>query len=50
MNELYEFFFKLLRPEEIESLVCGSTEMINIDELKLIAIYDGYTRSDKVIK
>ncbi len=40
---------KLLRPEEIESLVCGSTEPINIDELKSITVYDGYIEKDNVI-
>ena len=40
---------KLLRPEEIEWLVCGSTEPINIDELKKITVYDGYIEKDNVI-
>jgi hypothetical protein len=41
---------KLFRPEEIESLVCGSTEPLNITELRQITIYENYTDSDDIIK
>jgi len=45
------FNLKLLRPEEIENLVCGSMESIDINELKKITTYEGYNpNKDMVIK
>lgn len=40
----------LFRPEEIESLVCGSTEPLDLGDLKMITLYDKYIEEDNVIK
>ncbi|ELU04155.1 hypothetical protein CAPTEDRAFT_93626 [Capitella teleta] len=39
----------MLRPEEVELLVCGSPTM-DISELKKVTVYDGYTATDSAIK
>ncbi|XP_013421867.1 probable E3 ubiquitin-protein ligase HECTD2 [Lingula anatina] len=39
----------MLRPEEVEMLVCGSPEL-NMEDLKKVTTYDGYTASDTTIK
>lgn len=41
---------QLFRPEEIELLVCGSPEPLNINELKLITLYENYTEHNLVIR
>jgi E3 ubiquitin-protein ligase HECTD2 len=45
----------LFRPEEIELLVCGSAEALDVSALKAVAIYDGWgnsspAESDPVVK
>ncbi|CAF0709989.1 unnamed protein product [Brachionus calyciflorus] len=40
----------LFRPEEIELLVCGSPEPLNINELRMIALYENYTEKDDIIQ
>ena len=39
-----------MRPEEIESLVCGSAEPLDFDQLRAITLYDAYNEHDEVIK
>ncbi len=39
----------MLRPEEVEMLVCGNPTL-NMAELKKVAVYDGYTAQDHTIK
>ena len=39
----------MLRPEEVEMLVCGSPDL-NMVELKRVTVYDGYDVSDLTIK
>lgn len=39
----------MLRSEEIEMLVCGSPEF-DMEKLKKVTIYDGYTKDDVTIK
>ena len=39
----------MLRPEEVEMLVCGSPDL-DMTELKKVAILDGYKISDYTIK
>ncbi len=39
----------MLRPEEVEMLVCGSPEL-NMAELKKVTVYDGYATQDVSIK
>ena len=41
---------QLFRPEEIELLVCGSPEPLNISELQLITLYENYSEHDTVIR
>ena len=38
----------MLRPEEVEILVCGSPTM-DLSELKKVVVYDGYRPSDETI-
>lgn len=42
-------FFKMLRPEEVEMLVCGSPNL-NLADLKKVTTLDGYQSSDQTIK
>ena len=39
----------MLRPEEVEMLVCGSPNL-NMAELKKVTTYDGYSAQDAIIK
>lgn len=39
----------MLRPEEVENLVCGSPTLV-MEDLKKVTLYDGFTASDTVIK
>ena len=39
----------MLRPEEVEMLVCGNPTL-NIAELKKVTVYDGYSSRDPTIK
>lgn len=39
----------MLRPEEVEMLVCGC-QTLDMNELKSVATYDGYTPNDATIK
>ena len=49
MNLCCLFYFQMLRPEEVEMLVCGSPTL-DMSELKKVATYDGYSASDPQIK
>ena len=40
---------QMLRPEEIELLVCGSPTL-DMKELKRVTVYDGYTADSETIK
>lgn len=39
----------MLRPEEVEMLVCGGP-VIDMEELRKVTIYDGFSESDPLIK
>ena len=39
----------MLRPEEVEMLVCGNPTL-NMAELKKVTVYDGYTSRDPTVK
>ncbi|KAK6185095.1 hypothetical protein SNE40_007408 [Patella caerulea] len=39
----------MLRPEEVEMLVCGNPT-IDLAELQKVAVYDGYNATDQIIK
>ena len=39
----------MLRPEEVESLVCG-LPTLNLTELQKVVTYDGYSKDDPIIK
>lgn len=39
----------MLRPEEVESLVCG-LPTLDLTELQKVVTYDGYTKDDSIIK
>ena len=39
----------MLRPEEVEMLVCGNPTL-NMAELKKVTVYDGYSSRDPTIK
>lgn len=39
----------MLRPEEVEMLVCGNPEL-DMDALRKVTVYDGYTKNDSVIR
>lgn len=38
----------MLRPEEVELLVCG-TETLDLHELRKVTEYDGYQSNDSII-
>ena len=40
---------QLFRPEEVETLVCGCTEL-DVDQLELITEYEGYSSHDDTIR
>lgn len=40
---------QMLRPEEVEMLVCGNPEL-DMDALRKVTVYDGYTKNDSVIR
>lgn len=40
---------QMLRPEEVEMLVCGNPEL-DMDALRKVTVYDGYTKNDAVIR
>ena len=39
----------MLRPEEVDALVCGSANF-SLAELKKVTAYDGYTSDDPTIR
>lgn len=39
----------MLRPEEVEMLVCGNPEL-DMDALRKVTVYDGYTKNDSAIR
>ncbi|XP_076467951.1 putative E3 ubiquitin-protein ligase HECTD2 [Babylonia areolata] len=39
----------MLRPEEVEMLVCGNPTLV-MSELKKVTVYDGYTQQDSTIR
>lgn len=39
----------MLRPEEVEMLVCGSP-VVDYDELEKVTLYDGFDKDDVTIK
>ena len=39
----------MLRPEEVELLVCGSPTL-DLIQLKKVTVYDGYTAQDTPVK
>lgn len=39
----------MLRPQEVEMLVCGNPNL-DMKELRKVAVYDGYSGGDPVIK
>lgn len=39
----------MLRPEEVEMLVCGNPEL-DMDALRKVTVYDGYTKNDSVVR
>lgn len=41
--------WQLLRPEEIELLVCGCPNL-DLEELRKVAVYDGFKSQDKTIR
>lgn len=40
---------QMLRPEEVETLVCGSPTLV-MEDLKKVTVYDGFTANDPTIK
>lgn len=42
-------FLQLLRPEEVEMLVCGSPEL-DMSTLQKTAQYEGYSKTDATIR
>ena len=40
---------QLLRPEEVEVLVCGDPNL-DIEALQRVTIYDGFTKHDTIIR
>lgn len=40
----------LFRPEEIESLVRGSAEPLDIDQLRSVTVYEGFNDNHEVIR
>ena len=43
-------FQKLFRPEEIELMVRGSAEPLEIDHLRSVTIYEGFSENEETIK
>ena len=43
------YILQLLRPEEVEMLVCGDPSL-DIEALQRVTIYDGFTNNDPVIR
>lgn len=39
----------MLRPEEVEMLVCGNPEL-DMDALRKVTVYNGYTKNDPPIR
>ena len=48
MKGLY-FVLQMLRPEEIDMLVCGNPKL-DMKELKKVTIYDGFNPNDPIIR
>lgn len=46
---LLSLLIQMLRPEEVEMLVCGNPEL-DMDALRKVTVYDGYTKDDSVIR
>ena len=44
-----EHYFQLLRPEEVEMLVCGNPDF-DFTALQQVTIYDGYNKHDVTIR
>lgn len=40
---------QMLRPEEVEMLVCGNPTLV-MGELKKVTVYDGYSAQDSTIR
>lgn len=39
----------MLRPEEVEMLVCGNPEL-DMDALRKVTVYEGYTKNDSTVR
>lgn len=46
---LYLFLLQLLRPEEVEMLVCGSPQL-DMSALQKAAQYEGYAKTDATVR
>ncbi len=46
---IFLFFLQLLRPEEVEMLVCGSPEL-DMSALQKAAQYEGYNKTDSTVR
>lgn len=42
-------FLQMLRPEEVEMLVCGNPEL-DMDALRKVTVYEGYTKNDPTVR
>ena len=40
---------QMLRPEEVEMLVCGNPEL-DMEALRKVTVYDGYTKNDPTVR
>jgi len=47
-KQVQNIVLQMLRPEEVENLVCGSPEL-KMAELKKVTVYDGYKPTDHTI-
>ncbi|KAK7110717.1 hypothetical protein V1264_014552 [Littorina saxatilis] len=41
--------YQMLRPEEVEMLVCGNPTLV-MGELKKVTVYDGYSAQDNTVR
>ena len=46
---IFYLFVQLLRPEEVEMLVCGSPEL-DMSALQKAAQYEGYNKTDSTVR
>ena len=42
-------FIQMLRPEEVEMLVCGNPEL-DMDALRKVTVYEGYIKNDPTVR